>query len=139
MPATLRLSSTCARKYLHALVCSRESLHGYFTVAALQHFSVVRLQVLRPFHEDSAALQAAVDHLVEIGFLSRRDVLRAGGVNMLWGLLLQVRQGSNWQQRPCQRLCCCLLKPSRLNPAGRQCCSGGRQRRHTLDAWRAGC
>jgi hypothetical protein len=46
--------------------------------------------VLKPFHEDSAQLQTAVDHLVAIGFLRRRDVLRAGGVNMLWGLLLQV-------------------------------------------------
>jgi hypothetical protein len=51
------------------------------------------LQVLRHFHDDSVKLQAAVDHLIDIGFLSRRDVLRAGGVNMLWGLLLQVRKG----------------------------------------------
>lgn len=51
------------------------------------------LQVLRPFHDDNAKLQAAVDHLIDIGFMARRDVLRAGGVNMLWGLLLQVGQG----------------------------------------------
>ncbi|WIA17366.1 hypothetical protein OEZ85_014227 [Tetradesmus obliquus] len=46
-------------------------------------------KVLRHFHDDSVKLQAAVDHLIDIGFMSRRDVLRAGGVNMLWGLLLQ--------------------------------------------------
>jgi hypothetical protein len=48
------------------------------------------VQVLRHFHDDSVKLQAAVDHLIDIGFMSRRDVLRAGGVNMMWGLLLQV-------------------------------------------------
>jgi hypothetical protein len=40
-------------------------------------------------------LQTAVDHLIDIGFMSRRDVLRAGGVNMLWGLLLQVSNAAS--------------------------------------------
>jgi hypothetical protein len=90
------------------------------------------VQVLRPFHDDSEKMQVAVDHLIDIGFMCRRDVLRAGaahwgavpvlwlwpwlwlccasllvamhrlclttccgfqpagGVNLLWGLLLQV-------------------------------------------------
>jgi hypothetical protein len=42
--------------------------------------------------DDAVKLQAAADHLIAIGFLSRRDVLRAGGVNLLWGLLLQARR-----------------------------------------------
>ncbi|PNH12273.1 ABC transporter B family member 5 [Tetrabaena socialis] len=46
-------------------------------------------KVLRAFHEDDARMQTAVDHLVDIGFLHRRELRRAGGVNMLWGLLLQ--------------------------------------------------
>lgn len=46
-------------------------------------------KVLRPFHDDDLKMTKAVDHLLEIGFLSRTDLRRAGGVNMLWGLLLQ--------------------------------------------------
>ena len=30
-----------------------------------------------------------MDHLVSIGFLSREEVRKAGGVNLFWGLLLQ--------------------------------------------------
>ena len=37
----------------------------------------------------SPTLQTAVDHLIKIGFMSRTEVSKAGGVNMLWGLLLQ--------------------------------------------------
>jgi hypothetical protein len=62
-------------------------------------------QVLRHFHDDSVKLQTAVDHLIDIGFMSRRDVLRAGGVNMLWGLLLQV---SNRLFCRCSSLMQCL-------------------------------
>lgn len=43
--------------------------------------------------------QAAVDHLISIGFLSRADVARAGGLNLLWGLLLQVRGAGGSTQR----------------------------------------
>lgn len=39
------------------------------------------LQVLRPFHDDSVAMQVAVDHLIDIGFLARRDVIRAGEIH----------------------------------------------------------
>jgi hypothetical protein len=50
-------------------------------------------QVDNPTESDLLCLlhytQAAVDHLIAIGFLSREDVRRAGGVNLLWGLLLQ--------------------------------------------------
>ncbi len=38
---------------------------------------------------DCVASQAAIDHLISVGFLSRAEVRRAGGVNLLWGLLLQ--------------------------------------------------
>ena len=34
-------------------------------------------------------MMGAIEHLLEIGFLSRTELRRAGGVNMLWGLLLQ--------------------------------------------------
>lgn len=66
-----------------------------FDAATWDHYRKQKLskielfKVLKPFHDDDQKLQMAVDHLVEIGFLSRTDVRKAGGVNLLWGLLLQ--------------------------------------------------
>lgn len=55
--------------------------------AKLTHIQLFK--ILKPFHDDDVKYQAAINHLIEIGFLRRSDVRKAGGSNLLWGLLLQ--------------------------------------------------
>ena len=70
---------------------SGASAHALIHAQTSQTTHTLPPKVLRHFVDDAVKLQAAADHLIAIGFLSRRDVLRAGGVNLLWGLLLQAR------------------------------------------------
>ena len=52
-------------------------------------------QILRPFAGDDAKYKRALDHLLKMGFASRRDVRRAGGYNGYWGFLLKsINQGA---------------------------------------------
>ncbi|GAX84702.1 hypothetical protein CEUSTIGMA_g12124.t1 [Chlamydomonas eustigma] len=66
-----------------------------FDAATWAHYRRVKLtktqlfKVLKPFHDSDEKMLGAVDHLVSIGFLSREEVRKAGGVNLFWGLLLQ--------------------------------------------------
>eukprot|EP00191_Tetraselmis_sp_GSL018_P005803 CAMPEP_0177609924 /NCGR_PEP_ID=MMETSP0419_2-20121207/19428_1 /TAXON_ID=582737 /ORGANISM="Tetraselmis sp., Strain GSL018" /LENGTH=1354 /DNA_ID=CAMNT_0019105041 /DNA_START=352 /DNA_END=4413 /DNA_ORIENTATION=- len=46
-------------------------------------------KILKHFHDDDHQFQAAIDHLVQIGLLSRMTIHQAGGANALWGQLIQ--------------------------------------------------
>ena len=45
-------------------------------------------KILKPFHDNDEKYNKAIDHLIEIGILSRTTVSKAGGSNRLWGELL---------------------------------------------------
>ena len=52
-------------------------------------------QILRPFATNDAKYKKALDHLVKMGFVRRKDVWRAGGPNGYWGFLLKsINQGA---------------------------------------------
>ena len=50
--------------------------------------SMSLFKVLKPFHDKDAKYNKAIDHLLEIGVLSRSTLTKAGGANRLWGDLL---------------------------------------------------
>ena len=52
-------------------------------------------QILRPFATNDAKYKKALDHLLKMGFVSRKVVRRAGGPNGYWGYLLKsINQGA---------------------------------------------
>jgi len=111
---------------------------GHCAATHLKLFrSLCWLQVLRPFHDDSVAMQVAVDHLIDIGFLARRDVIRAGGIHRTGSVALsRLDRGSNLfskEQRQCvswsverrhyqawsrPTLACCLQQPQSIPVLG---------------------
>ena len=58
-----------------------------FDPQTVAHYKKARLgdaslfQILRPFHDNDAKFLAALDHLVGLGFVSRRTIAAAGGPN----------------------------------------------------------
>jgi len=97
------------RRYVAARPVARSVIrllkgHGTsyaFDRSTLAHWRRVRLppsacfQILRPFAGSDAKYRRALDHLVKMGFVSRKEVRRAGGPNGYWGFLLKsINQGA---------------------------------------------
>ena len=68
--------------------------HYVFDEGTWRHYRRVGLtvielfQILKPFHDDDAKFNASIQHLIELGFLSRAELRSYGGANLLWGELL---------------------------------------------------